>query len=57
MQEAILMDTQGRIVGEKKLHGHRQETEWMVNSIQAGTYILQLRIDNRFVHIPIIVTR
>jgi len=57
IHEAILMDTQGRIVQEKKINEQTSKTDWLVNSLQPGPYILKLRIDDRFVCIPIIITR
>jgi hypothetical protein len=57
IHEAILMDTQGRIVQEKKINEQTGKTDWLVHSLQPGPYILKLRIDDRFVCIPIIITR
>jgi len=54
--EATLIDLQGRIIETVKPERLNEDIHWSVNSIQAGSYLLLLHMDDRLIRLPLVIT-
>ena len=54
--EATLIDLQGRIIETVKPERLNKDIHWSVNSIQAGSYLLLLHMDDRLIRLPLVIT-
>jgi len=54
--EATLMDLQGRIIETVKPERLNEDILWSVNSILAGNYMLLLRMDERVIRMPLVIS-
>jgi hypothetical protein len=54
--EATLIDLQGRIIETVKPKRMNEDILWSVNSIQAGSYLLLLHMDERVVRLPLVIS-
>ena len=54
--EATLIDLQGRIIETVKPERLNEDIRWSVNYLQAGSYLLLLRTDDRVFRMPLVIS-